>query len=64
MTDRIIALFAFVVLGAFLAILIIKVPRVDLILLVAVTLLLAGYDVLFYRGADRNAVNRRGLSEE
>jgi hypothetical protein len=64
MTDRIIALFAFVVLGAFLAILIIKVPRVDLILLVAVTLLLAGYDVLFYRGADRKAVNRRGPSEE
>jgi hypothetical protein len=64
MTARIIQLFAFIVLCAFLAILIVKVPRVDLIVLVTVTLLLAGYDVLFYRGADRNAANRPGPSEE
>lgn len=46
MTNRIIALVAFVILAGFLGILIYKVPRVDLIVLVGITLALAGWDML------------------
>lgn len=44
MLDRVLTLVAFGVLAAFLAILIYKVPRVDLILVVGITLALAGWD--------------------
>lgn len=46
MTNRLIALVAFVFLAGFLAILVFKVPRADLIVLVLVTLGLAGWDML------------------
>lgn len=46
MIDRLIGLAAFATLVAFLAILILKVPRVDLTILVALTLALAGWDLL------------------
>lgn len=46
MTDRLMATFAFLVLTGFLAILVWFVPRLDLGAVVAVTLLLAGYDLL------------------
>ena len=46
MTDRLMALFAYAILVAFLAILIIYVPRWDLGGVIAATLLLAGYDTL------------------
>lgn len=43
--DRLMALLAFAVLAAFLLILVIWVPRVDLAVWVAFTLLCAGYDM-------------------
>lgn len=46
MIDRLIALVAYIVLIGFLAILIMKVPRLDLAILVVVTLALAGWDLL------------------
>ncbi|WP_170308650.1 hypothetical protein [Ancylobacter pratisalsi] len=45
MIDRLMALLAFAALAAFLSILVIWVPRVDLAVWVAVTLLCAGYDM-------------------
>lgn len=44
MTDRAIALFAFAVLAGFLGILIWNVPRLDLGIVILVTLILGGYD--------------------
>ncbi len=44
MLDRILAFVAFGVLVAFLAILVVKVARVDLIVVVGITLALAGWD--------------------
>ncbi len=49
MLDRILALVAFGVLAAFLAVLIFKVPRVDLIVVVGITLALAGWDFFSHR---------------
>ncbi len=46
MIDRLIAIVAYLTLVGFLAILVLKVPRVDLTLLVVVTLALAGWDLL------------------
>lgn len=46
MTDKIMALFAYAVLAAFLVTLVIYVPRWDLGGVIALTLLLAGYDTL------------------
>ena len=46
MFDRLIALIAYLFLVAFLFILIWKVPRMDLIALVGITLALAGWDML------------------
>ena len=46
MTARLIALVAFLFLVGFLGILIYKVPRADLIVLVGITLALAGWDML------------------
>lgn len=44
MTDRLLALFAFATLAAFVGILVWFVPRLDLGLVVGTTLLLAAYD--------------------
>lgn len=46
MTDRIMALLAFVGLTGFLGILVWKVPRPDLLVIVALTLALAGWDIM------------------
>lgn len=48
MTEKALYLFAYAILLGFLAILIFRVPRVDLGLVIGVTLLLAGRD-LFQR---------------
>lgn len=45
MTNRIMALLAFVGLAGFLGILVWKVPRPDLFAIVALTLALAGWDI-------------------
>ena len=44
MSDRILAILAFGFLAAFLGILVVYVPRLDLAVAVAVTLALAGWD--------------------
>jgi hypothetical protein len=44
--DRILAIFAYLVLLAFLAILIWHVPRMDLIGVIGLTVLLAGWDLV------------------
>jgi hypothetical protein len=49
MTNRLLAALAFAVLAGFVGILVWYVPRLDLGAVVAVTVLLAGYD--FYRSA-------------
>lgn len=46
MTNRLMALVAYLMLCAFLAILVFSVGRIDLGVVVLVTLLLAGYDLL------------------
>ncbi len=46
MTERIISILAFLTLAAFLGILFLWVPRVDLGLVLGATLALAGYDFL------------------
>jgi hypothetical protein len=45
MTERLLYVFAFAVLTGFLGILIFNVPRVDLAIVLGVTLLLAGRDL-------------------
>lgn len=45
MMNLLMALFAFAVLLAFLAILVIHVPRTDLMIVIGATVLLAGYDL-------------------
>ncbi|MFN7101169.1 MAG: hypothetical protein ACK4N1_00950 [Pseudorhizobium sp.] len=52
MSDRILALFAFLVLCGFLGILLWEVPRLDLTILVAGSLALAAFDLFFYKGRD------------
>ena len=47
MIDRLLAIFALLVLGAFLWILISNVPRLDLAAVIVVTYLLVVYDFLF-----------------
>ncbi len=49
MRERILIVFAFVMLCAFLGILIYKLPRPDLISLVALTLVLAFYDLFLFK---------------
>lgn len=44
--NNILAVFAFLVLCGFLAILVIHVPRLDLIAVIAATIALAGWDLL------------------
>jgi hypothetical protein len=44
--DKLLATFAFVVLAGFVGILIWHVPRLDLIAVVALTLALAGWDLI------------------
>jgi hypothetical protein len=51
MTDRLMALFAFLVLAGFLGILVWYVPRVDLGAFVVITLLFVAYD--FFGDRDR-----------
>lgn len=46
MSDKLMALFAYVVMTGFLVILIWKVPRLDLGLIILATLVLAGVDML------------------
>lgn len=50
MTDRIMALVAFLFLLGFLAVLVIGVPHIDLIVVVLITLLLAGWDFWKHSG--------------
>lgn len=47
MLDRIFALLALAVLVAFLAIIVIWVPRVDLAAVIVITIVMAGYDMAF-----------------
>jgi|LNFM01.1.fsa_nt_gb hypothetical protein len=47
--ERGLSLLAFVTMCGFLAILVMRVPRLDLGLVVLVTLLLCGYDLFFHR---------------
>lgn len=54
MADRLIALVAFAVLIAFLGILIWKVPRLDLGVVIFLTLLLGGYDLIRKHDSSRN----------
>ena len=42
--NRLMAVAAFIVLAAFLSVLLIHVPRLDLALVIGITLLLAGWD--------------------
>lgn len=44
--NNILALLAFSVLVAFLAVLVIHVPRIDLIAVIGITVVLAGWDLL------------------
>lgn len=46
MTDRLLSIFALALLAGFLGILIFSVPRVDLALVLGVTMALAGWDLL------------------
>lgn len=46
MLDRVLALFAFVMLCAFVGVLVFKLQRLDLYVIAAITLLLAGWDML------------------
>ena len=48
MTDKVMALLALAVLTAFLVILIVYVPRLDLGLIIGATLLLVAYDFLVH----------------
>jgi len=50
--NNVLAVLAFLVLAAFLSILVIHVPRVDLTVIIALTLLLAGWDL--YQGLRGN----------
>jgi hypothetical protein len=50
MRERILSILAMAVLCGFLGILIWKVPRLDLAIVIALTLLLGGVDLLFRRG--------------
>jgi hypothetical protein len=43
--NKVLAVFAFLVLVAFLSILVIHVPRIDLVSVIAFTVLLAGWDL-------------------
>ena len=47
MSDRLMALLAFSVLVGFLGVLVVYVPRVDLTVAIAITVLLAGWDFFF-----------------
>ncbi len=49
MSDLFLKLFAFATLAAFLGILIAKVPRLDLGIVLGVTMLLVGYDFFVHR---------------
>ncbi|MBD3764078.1 MAG: hypothetical protein IE927_04880 [Rhodobacterales bacterium] len=49
MTDRLMALAAFAVLAAFLAAIVINVPRLDLGLAIGATLVLAAWDFFGHR---------------
>jgi hypothetical protein len=49
MTDRLMALFAYLMLAGFLAILLVFVPRLDLGAVVAVTLLMVAWDFFWPR---------------
>lgn len=51
--NRLTALFAFLVFAGFLAILVIEVPSIDLVLVIALTAALAGYDFLTSSGKPR-----------
>jgi hypothetical protein len=56
MTDRILPIFAFAVLCGFLGILIWFVPRLDLGIVLLLTLLIVGYD-FFFHNQRRNGSN-------
>ncbi|MCJ8520357.1 hypothetical protein ABID21_003440 [Pseudorhizobium tarimense] len=52
MRDRALALCGFLVLCGFLGILLWKVPRIDLLIVIGVTVAFAGYDLFFYHRRD------------
>ncbi|HEV7434707.1 MAG TPA: hypothetical protein VGO22_07535 [Pseudorhizobium sp.] len=52
MTDRLLALIAFGVLCGFLGILLWQVPRVDLVIVIGITVAFSGYDLFFYHRRD------------
>lgn len=64
MTDKMMALLALLVLTAYLAILVIYVPRIDLGVVVGATLLLVAYDFLIHEHRGKKAPpdtdNRQG----
>ncbi len=45
MLDRLLSIFAFIGLVAFLAVLVFKLQRIDIAVIVTLTLILAGWDV-------------------
>jgi hypothetical protein len=47
MSDRLMAVLAYAILVAFLGVLVIYVPRVDLTIAITITVLLAGWDFFF-----------------
>ncbi|EAU40526.1 hypothetical protein FP2506_04836 [Fulvimarina pelagi HTCC2506] len=49
MLEKLLSLFAFVLLCVFLGFLIWHVPRLDLTLVLAFTVLLTGYDLFFHK---------------
>ncbi|MFC4666923.1 hypothetical protein ACFO5X_00025 [Seohaeicola nanhaiensis] len=51
--NKVLAILAFAVLVAFLAILVIHVPRLDLACVIGVTILLAGWDLVLHLKQDR-----------
>ena len=51
--ERILTIIAFIVLCSFLGVLIFKLPRLDLIIVVGVTLLMAFYDLFIHKRPSR-----------
>ena len=52
MKDRLFALMGFLVLCCFLGVLLWKVPRIDLLVIIGITVVFAGYDLFFYHRRD------------
>jgi hypothetical protein len=57
MTDKVMAVLALVVLTAYLVILVVYVPRLDLGLIIGATLLLVAYDFLVHERSIRKSTS-------